>query len=182
MHHSSHNLLLRDLRVHRLVIKKKKKEDKTSRINLSYYPINIRQPINRKSFDHIDQDRDRSRRRRGGLTRTFSINVFVVRETRQRYHRERRYVLRVWLYVRLRGKKVHKLSCPEIGIVRCEKRDGSGGKAPRDLTATVSTTIYVGVRVSEKATRCLGHRVRGRFPSWNYVAIAAPFRYKRRIV
>lgn len=51
----------------------------------------------------------------------------------------------------LRGKKVHKLSCPEIGIVRCEKRDGSGGKAPRDLT--VPTTIYVGVGVSEKATR-----------------------------
>lgn len=26
-------------------------------------------------------------------------------------------------------KEVHKLSCPEIVIVRCEKRDGSGGKA-----------------------------------------------------
>lgn len=49
----------------------------------------------------------------------------------------------------LRGKKVHKLSCPEIGIVRCEKRDGSGGKAPRDLTSRAVPDDYI------RRCRCL---------------------------
>lgn len=77
----------------------------------------------------------------------------------------------------LRGKKVHKLSCPEIGIVRCEKRDGSGGKAPRDLTSHRPDDYIRRCRcLWESNAHRLAHRVRRRFPSWNYLAIVLPFR------
>lgn len=64
-------------------------------------------------------------------------------------------------------KEVHKLSCPEIVIVRCEKRDGSGGKASVRAapygwvfpTTTTTTAVETCVELHAKPPTSLGNFV-----------------------